>query len=419
MRTSQSYEPITLFKYQVALGSFCAGLSVIVALFIQDYLLAFLSFLCFIGGVGGLITALRGYLLPGVNFMLFIYLGVFTYLPHTHLNYLPMVLMSPVVMTLGIIFHEDLKARILYTIACIASAAYILSINYSRSEIKLNNYEYWNMLSISTCVLLVISLVNHFNLYGKKKAEENLKETKKLIENKNETLQDYIESNIKLEQFAHIASHDLRSPLVNIKSFADLLVHDEIELNQKDKNIFAKHIANNSKLAIQMINQLLEYAKTNALIIEPVEFNSKHLIQQLISDFKTINQDISLEIKSVGKFASIYADKAKFKQIFQILISNAIKFTNPVNGVVRINIENIEDKNNQIFSVKDFGIGIPEDQIQKIFNPYVRLHNRSEYDGVGLGLSICKKIVELHNGTISCTSQKGVGSTFTFTIPKT
>lgn len=241
------------------------------------------------------------------------------------------------------------------------------------------------------------------DLSERKRAEEALIRHTREIESKNK----------ELEQYTYIASHDLQEPLRTVMNFVDLL---EIEYSDK--------LDENGKLYLDFINQatgrmsnlikgLLDYSrigKKKELAV--VDCN------ELVAD---ITKDLEVAIKNskakiiIGDLPEIRAYRTELASLFQNLISNAIKFRKK-DSVPEILISAEFKKEGWEFMVKDNGIGIEERHLQKIFIIFQRIHSRAEFEGTGIGLAHCKKIVELHRGKLWVNSTYGEGSTFYFTI---
>ncbi len=234
---------------------------------------------------------------------------------------------------------------------------------------------------------------------------------------KNDELEKYIESNLQLENFAYIASHDLKAPLRTVSSFAYLLKKNAYQnLDDKSKKYLDIIVTSSNNMQV-LINDLLQFARINTdkLHISPVK---------LAELFKRCRSELSESIQKVGASLSIHnmprsidADEIKLGQLLQNLIRNGIKFVRPgVKPQIKIDCKDGEDE--WVFSVSDNGIGIKEENKSRIFVIFEKLHSNDIYEGTGLGLTICKKVVEKHQGRIWLESEEGVGTTFYFTIKK-
>jgi len=246
-------------------------------------------------------------------------------------------------------------------------------------------------------------------------------ELEEKVAERTQELKDYNEelkrSNYDLEQFAYIASHDLQSPLRTIKSFSSLLVKSlEGKLNDREKD-FIGFITQSVGNMEELVDSLLTFSRVNAKrgTIKPIDLSK--LCQVIQSELATTIEEQNAVIQLSNLPDIVYADKIKFKQLLQNLITNGIKFSKKGRSpIVKIQCE--EQVDSWRFEVKDNGIGIDEQFKEKIFLIFQRLHTKEEYQGTGIGLALCKKIVEQHGGNIWVESEEGEGSRFIFTINK-
>jgi PAS domain S-box-containing protein len=239
----------------------------------------------------------------------------------------------------------------------------------------------------------------------------DLKEgSEKLISKINEEL---LRSNIELENFAYVASHDLQEPLRMVSSFTQLL-----EMKYKDKldNEALEYIhfaIDGSKRMYDLINGLLAYSRihTKGKEFDRVDLN---IVMENAIKFLTLKiQERNAIIKS-DALPIVKGDYSQLIQLFQNLITNGIKFNNK--KIPRINISVKSENDHYLISFKDNGIGIDPQYFDRIFRMFQRLLPKDQYEGTGIGLAICKRIVERHGGNIWVESESGKGSTFYFTI---
>jgi len=221
-------------------------------------------------------------------------------------------------------------------------------------------------------------------------------------------------SNKELEQFAYVASHDLQEPLRMVNSYVQLLAERYKDKLDEDANDFIAFAVDGSNRMRILIQSLLEYSRVNR--VNPfVPINVNEVIQKVLRSISGTIEENKAIIK-IDALPIIMGDAVLIGQLFQNLILNAIKFKRTEEPPeIIISGKKINDTE-YLFSVKDNGIGIPKEYSEKIFVIFQRLHNKSEYPGAGIGLSICKKIVERHGGKIWVESEQGKGSTFYFTI---
>lgn len=221
--------------------------------------------------------------------------------------------------------------------------------------------------------------------------------------------------NKELEQFSYITSHDLQEPLRTVLSFIDVIQEDYSDKLDEDLNTYLKYISEASFRMSNLIKSLLDYSRIGHNgEVAIVDCNT--LLNSVIADLKFKIDNTNAVINYVH-LPTIQGFNLELRLLFQNLIINAIKFQKKTE-VPKIDISFEDIRTHWQFNIADNGIGIKEEFQNKIFVIFQRLHNREEYDGTGIGLSHCQKIVELHGGEIWVTSEAGVGSTFHFTIPK-
>ncbi|MFK7907808.1 MAG: ATP-binding protein [Chitinophagales bacterium] len=242
----------------------------------------------------------------------------------------------------------------------------------------------------------------------------------KLLAQKNEEIQHQnnklATSNRELEQFAYIASHDLKEPLRNIGGFTSLLERRYIEKGDEDAKDFMRFISGSVNHMHKLLTDLLAYSRIGMQEDDHTELlDLNDIITQVSSNYQTIIKKHNVQIIS-SNLPIIHANRIQMIQLFQNLVGNAIKFKSE--KAPEIHIHCAENTKEFTVSVKDNGIGMEQEYTDKIFVIFQRLHNRTKYEGTGIGLSICKKIVEQHHGKIWVESQSGEGSTFYFSIPK-
>jgi len=245
------------------------------------------------------------------------------------------------------------------------------------------------------------------------------KQTELELRKLNETLEkralELQQSNAELEKFAYIASHDLKEPLRMISGFLHLLDKKySVELDERalEYIAFARDGADRMK---ELINDLLEYSRLTTALPDYEYFDACQEIENVLLIFRNEIPDPASCFICKGKL-HIFAGKNRFHQLMLNLISNAVKYRST--PLPEIKIACAENEYEWVFEISDNGIGIDPAYHDKIFEMFTRLHHRSEFSGTGIGLAICKKIIEQHNGTISVVSAPGFGSTFKFTIPK-
>ena len=223
------------------------------------------------------------------------------------------------------------------------------------------------------------------------------------------------QSNRDLQEFAYIASHDLQEPLRKVLAFGDRLAKKYGDVLDETGRDYLKRMRDASQRMQTLINDLLTFSRvsTRAQPFTKVDLNA--LIQDVISDLE-IQIDRTVGKVEISDLPMIEGDSTQMHQLLQNLINNGLKFhKEDIPPIVQVSMK-ISRNKCQIF-VKDNGIGFEKQYLDRIFKPFQRLHNRQEYEGSGMGLAICRRIVERHSGEITATSALGKGSTFIVTLP--
>ncbi|MBP6758322.1 MAG: PAS domain-containing protein [Flavobacterium sp.] len=244
-----------------------------------------------------------------------------------------------------------------------------------------------------------------------KERTETLLRREATLEKQNKKLQN---QNKELEQFTYIASHDLQEPLRSLISFSELLEKEFAGKLGENGEFYINFISKSSKRMQLLVKGLLDYSRIGREK-KLVEIDCNQIMKDVLSDMIITIEESNAEI-TVSDLPHLKGYETEIRQLFQNLVSNALKFRKKdVAPKIKIFAQKKED--DWLFSVQDNGIGIEENNKQKLFVIFKRFNNREEYEGTGIGLAHCKKIVELHGGTIWADSKFGEGSTFHFTIP--
>ena len=239
-------------------------------------------------------------------------------------------------------------------------------------------------------------------------------EEKDLRDENRRTHEELARSNRDLEQFAYVASHDLQEPLRMVATYTQLLA--ERYLGKLDENADKYiHYAVDGALRMQtLVKDLLAFSRVGRMQQTPREIDCNVVVRSVIVNLQAAIQESGARISSRG-LPTLLADQSELLQLFQNLIGNAIKFRGTKPPEIRITAE--KKKKEWQFTVADNGIGIAPQHADDVFVIFKRLHTREEYPGSGIGLAICKKIVEHNHGRIWVESQPGQGSAFRFTWP--
>lgn len=333
-----------------------------------------------------------------VLFFSFIILIVDSVLP---IQTLPALAYNLIVLLSAFLFHQR---KYLYFTAAIGAAFVIIGLFVSPGEstFTLKNE---SIRIVSGLFVFGTALVCDKFLKYRNRAE-NLELETSILEKSNE----------QLEQFAFVASHDLQEPLRKIINFSEIL-NKELKptLNDDHKKYFTFLVEASVRMR-QLIQDLLEFSRAGNVDLEYKKTNLNDLVQNALNKLQLSIQENNVQVH-VDKLPTVLCSPVFMEQVFQNLISNAIKYKKPnVSPVIHI-----QSKQHKIFweiQVTDNGIGIPPESRIKVFEIFKRLHRKEKFKGTGIGLSICKRIIQRHGGKIWVESKKEQGSQFKFTLPK-
>ncbi len=224
-------------------------------------------------------------------------------------------------------------------------------------------------------------------------------------------------SNGELEQFAYVASHDLQEPLRKVQAFGDRLGQRAGAALDETSRDYLQRMQNAAARMSLLINDLLVFSRVTSKAQPFARVALDAVAREVLSDLDTAVQDAGARVE-LGPLPGLDADPSQMRQLLQNLLSNALKFRrDDVASVVRVTGERRDD-GTVTFSVADNGIGFDEKYADRIFKLFERLHGRNRYVGTGVGLAICRKIVERHGGTIAVRTAPDAGATFTVTLPE-
>jgi PAS domain S-box-containing protein len=222
-------------------------------------------------------------------------------------------------------------------------------------------------------------------------------------------------SNRELEEFASVAAHDLQEPLRKIEAFSERLQTKGKDLDEQSRDYLYRIVSSSHRMR-DLINDLLSYSRITrkAQPFAPVELGE--IVHAVVSDLEGRIHQTGGHVEA-RRLPTIEADGMQMRQLFTNLIANALKFRRAQEAPV-VQISALLRGQNVVISISDNGIGFDEIYLDRIFDVFQRLHGRQEYEGTGMGLAICRKIVERHGGKITAQSKPGEGSTFIVTLPR-
>jgi PAS domain S-box-containing protein len=249
---------------------------------------------------------------------------------------------------------------------------------------------------------LIISIIR--DTTARKRAEEQLRATAADLER----------SNRDLEQFAYVASHDLQEPLRMVASYTQLLARRYKGRLDQDADEFIGFAVDGALRMQELINDLLTFSRVGSRALELQPVDAGEVVDRVIADLAGAMKDSGATVTR-DDLPVVQADATQLQQLFQNLVANGIKFRRP-DVPPSVHVSARRAGTGWSFAVSDNGIGIEPQYLDRIFALFQRLHSRADYPGTGIGLAICKKIVERHGGTLSVRSTPGSGTTFEFNL---
>lgn len=221
-------------------------------------------------------------------------------------------------------------------------------------------------------------------------------------------------SNLELEQFAFVAAHDLQEPLRMVAAYTKLLGEKYRGRLDGDADRYIEYAADGARRMQTLIHDLLSYSRVGTRDTVPKNADSAQALSEALKNLDDVIKQNNARVCS-GNLPRVRASRTQLMQVFQNLIGNAIKFRRAEPPLITVEAKRLEQQ--WQFRVSDNGIGIPPEQADAVFGIFHRLHTRAEYPGNGIGLAICKRIVECFGGRIWLQSVPGEGTTFHFTLP--
>ena len=308
---------------------------------------------------------------------------------------------------LSFLFFKERKAIIWTSITIFCFLAFaltqILSVPFEQLlPIKI----FYTLYTINFCFASCIFIVTFRSFVA------SLKKTSYKLQQSNKKLH---QSNQELERFAYIASHDLKSPLRGILNFVKLFNRKYgKDLDEGGKEYF-QIISNNATQMHQLVDDILEYSKSNNRVINKEKVDMSDLLIDIKKGIENSENYPNAKIL-FDNLPIIHSDLSMVRQIFHNLIENGLKYNNSPTKIIFVRMK--EKKGSVNFIINDNGIGMEEEYLEQIFEMFKRLHGQGEYKGTGIGLAICKKLIQQLDGKVRVTSKVGEGSTFQLSFPK-
>jgi light-regulated signal transduction histidine kinase (bacteriophytochrome) len=226
---------------------------------------------------------------------------------------------------------------------------------------------------------------------------------------------DLARSNSELRQFAYAASHDLQEPVRMVAFYTQLLAKRYQGRLDSDADEFLGYALEGATRMSDLVKQLLEYSRVSTRKLERSQVDSEAIFEESLGSLRLALSECDGAV-SRGPLPVVNADPSQLRRVFQNLVGNAIKFRGEKSPVIHVSAE--ESPSEWHFLVRDNGIGVKPEYFETIFTLFQRLHTREEYQGSGVGLATCRRIMEQHQGRIWLESDPGAGSIFHFTLPK-
>ena len=403
-----------LLNYLIITGGSCNLLVGINAIFLNDYFLLSICLLLACFTCIGYILSMSGRPKMGANTMLISYIIVFTFASFTSLVAYPLMLVFPMIIGLVNLFHSKWKIKAIYVSAALIGCIICIVNSNIYMYGSINYHEILNSILIGTGLIFGFLVITE--LHGKImfSYQVELEENKGRILEKNKDLKEYIKSNLQLESFAYLASHEMRTPIQNISNFSQLLERKlKGKLDVKEKELFEMVKMETWRMNIMMgdllkLSQLSKRKMTFGRVYGE-DFIAKFLSKQF--------KDESDHIKVNNFPKEFYAAESHLSLLFLNLIDNAFKFSKNSKETLVV-IDCSESNNEYLFSVKDNGIGIDDDYKERVFLIFKKLNSRQAFSGSGVGLSMCKEIVDRHKGKIWIEDNPEGGAIVKFIIAK-
>jgi signal transduction histidine kinase len=331
------------------------------------------------------------------------------------------------------VFFANKKSGMIWFCILILYTSYIYSIDkqiYSNIIIFESNYlltSYTFLFSVIYGSILIFEKGQKLIIDMLQNQKQTLQEQKLTLEQKNQEIleqkhqlekmsEKLKETNYALEHFAATAAHDLREPLRMISMYTSLAQRRMINIPDSRRDEYMRYATDGASRMSVLLDNLLSFSRSGRQVGDLNDIDLNKTLHNVILNLSVVLKDTGASITSV-QLPTLTASESDISQLFQNLIANAIKFRKD-NVVSEVEIGYIERKNNHVITIKDNGIGIKQEHQTKVFAIFQRLNGRDKYDGSGIGLATCRKIVENLDGKIWLQSAEGEGTTFFIAIPK-
>jgi len=251
-----------------------------------------------------------------------------------------------------------------------------------------------------------VALAHVLDITDRKMAETELAQAQENLER----------SNAELDQFAYVASHDLKEPLILLSAYARMLSERHGDSLDEEGRTFLGHVRDEAARMKSMIDDLLDYSRLQTRAEDTSSVELAEVVDTALRTLAPRVEEAGARVEVEGELPVVQGSPTQFERLFRNLIGNAIKFHGEQPPVVTVGAESVDGE--CVISVSDNGIGVDPDKAERIFDVFQRLHSQDQYAGTGMGLAICKRIVERHGGRIWVEQGAGGGSVFKFAVPE-
>ena len=326
--------------------------------------------------------------------------------PAITINLLAGVLFAVSAVRFVVDFHRS-ENPVIFLFACMATLFSIAQISFPFSALWDTTWWLWHALRLMAYILVL-----GFAVFERKQAEDEIKRLNQDLQTRAVKLEAAYRD---MESFSYSASHDLRSPLIKMYTLSRVLLKDYADRLDENGSQLLNSIQENVKKMEQLINDLLAFSRVSTQEIRTSEINVEALTREVFEELNTPvrNRTLHLEVKD-PPFA--YGDQSMIRQVLANLLSNAIKFTKPKETAL-IEVGGTREENENIYYVKDNGVGFDMEDADKLFTIFQRLHSQKDFEGTGVGLVIVKRVIEKHGGRVWAEGRPDEGATFYFSLP--
>ena len=392
------------------LSNIAIGISCIVGGLSLLLIITIFIFVCTL--IGYSLYCFSDYKETGIHVMMGSYLVGFSYAITTELITYPLILVYPILISLASVLFKYRFSKIMYLVLCILGTNFYI-LNQQKSLVLFDTpTDLTNAMIISTGMMIALYYVTYIHESTIQEFQQKLRKNETRLSNKNSELKKYIESNLQLENFAYLASHELKTPMRNISNFTGLLgIKLKNKMNDDEKELIS-YVKDQVMTMNSLIADLLKLSQTSHNEIIKSNFETGPFISKILQKISTPYRG-NIYIEDLP--FEIFGSKELLRQLFSNIIQNAIKFKDP-NKEFKLIISGRQFPGHIQFEISDQGIGIQDHLKDQIFLIFKRLNHHKGITGTGIGLALCKTIVERHNGKIWVEDNHNGGCIFKFNL---